>query len=75
MEGSSCSASNTNGRLVIFRNKSFWCGKKDGVRISESKENPGIANIFVGGSPILLLKGRLPTTAEAARNFTSIARD
>jgi hypothetical protein len=41
MEGSSGSASNINGGLGIFRNKSCRCGKKAAVKISESKDNPG----------------------------------
>ncbi|KAK2638826.1 hypothetical protein Ddye_026621 [Dipteronia dyeriana] len=61
MEGSSTTSNNINGVKIIFRNKLYICGKKVGVKISNSKINPselfnfvktGNANTLFGGSRI-----------------------
>lgn len=84
MEGSSGSASNINGGLGIFRNKSCRCGKKAAVKISESGENPGklyfvcaqrqckYFSWWEAVSPIV--QGRSLTTGDASRESTSIGR-
>lgn len=84
MEGSSCSASNINGGLGMFRNKSCRCGKKAAVKISESKDNPGKlyficaqrqCKFFSWWEPDCAnLQGRFLSTAEGGRDSTSNGR-
>ncbi|KAK3183465.1 hypothetical protein Dsin_030751 [Dipteronia sinensis] len=45
MEGSSITSTNINGG-VTFRNKTCFYGKKTGLKISESKNNPDHGNMF-----------------------------
>ncbi|KAK2638902.1 hypothetical protein Ddye_026697 [Dipteronia dyeriana] len=64
MEGSSTTSNNINGVKIIFKNKLYICGKKVGVKIYNSKNNPSNANTLFGGSRIQEFTSSVPSSEE-----------
>ncbi|KAK2662593.1 hypothetical protein Ddye_001167 [Dipteronia dyeriana] len=67
MEGSSYTrsmGSNINGGVLIFKNKTCRCGKKAGLKISESFDNPGKLFFFGEKRPCKIFSWWEPNATE-----------